>query len=195
LTNDTYKLLESKAIYSYSAAVIRNAACDHQGNMRTNVGKDSTQRTFLIKSNHTNTPKLAIPHHHHHHVHITSTLSSALQASRPPLRMRPHQRIYRNTHAPRKDIRVGETLAHHYPYASHNAAVAVTPAGINIPIPKAASLNTLVRPGGPKVNLQSRLTIGHSLWRDIRRSTCSVAAGWVDVAGYDTHVLGDCGLV
>jgi hypothetical protein len=80
--------------------------------------------------------------------------------------MRPHQRIYRNTCAPRKDIRVCETLPHHYPYASHNAAVAVTPAGIHIPIPKAASLKTLVGPDGPKANLQSRLAIGHSLWRD-----------------------------
>jgi hypothetical protein len=134
------------------------------GNMQMNVGKDSTQGLLLTKYQNTKTPIPAMLHHHH--IHITYTISSALHASRSPLWMRPHQRIYRNTCAPRKDIRVCETLPHHYPYASHNAAVAVTPAGIHIPIPKAASLKTLVGPDGPKANLQSRLAIGHSLWRD-----------------------------
>jgi hypothetical protein len=103
--------------------------------------------------------------------------------------MRPHQRSYRNAHAPRKNIRVGETLPHQHTYASHNAAVAVAPAGIHIPILKAASLKTLVGPDGRKANLQSRLTIIYSLWRDSGRSACAVAAGWVDVAGHDTRGL------
>jgi hypothetical protein len=104
----------------------------------------------------------------------------------PPIRMRPHQRINRNAHTPRINIRVSQTLLHHHFIPSHDTAIAKSAPDIYLVVSEVTA-NAGSRPIGPESIVPHGLAVGFLVWL-LGCSACSMAAGRVAVEGYDAHL-------
>jgi hypothetical protein len=113
-------------------------------------------------------------------------LLSSSDHSRPPLRMRVHQRVNGDTHTPGIDVWVPDTLLHHHLNAGHDTTVAERAPDSHLVVTKGLA-NARSRPTRPKSIVPSGLTVG-LLMGHLRRSACSVAAGRVAVECDDTHL-------
>jgi hypothetical protein len=111
-----------------------------------------------------------------------------LQPSRPPLRIRPHQRHDRNAHTLRIHIRVNQTLLLRDLDTSHDTAIAVVPLHILILVYKTSSISAQPRPAWPDLVIVGKCAEGYHAPSGARCSAGFVAAA-VDVAGDDAHGL------
>jgi hypothetical protein len=114
----------------------------------------------------------------HHH--------TTLQTSRPPLRIRPHQRHDRNAHTLRINIRVDKTLLLRDLNTSHNTTIAVVPLHILVLVNQASSVSAQPRPARADLVIVGKRAEGDHSPGGPRRSAGFVAAA-VDVAGDDAQ--------
>lgn len=141
---------------------------------------------------------------------IRSTHPLLIPRPRPPPRMCPNQPINVNTHTPRINIWIRQTLGLHQRYASHDALIAILSAMVfKIMLETSSPEIALLRLVSPAHCLEERkVSLSTILDADrwAGRAPGSVAAGWVDGVVTDTHrfeerALGssvegfDCGLV